>query len=149
MSEWAELSFQVPFDVARYSPNRRKRMCWQAQMRVADAAKEGATLAWLKAGGPRMTCPVSVDITIRRGRRLDPDALLACCKPLIDALFGGRVTPDDSDRWVSFGDVQQEIHPARRGLEVVEFRVRPRSPAPASVGGCAALLEEIEGEETP
>jgi hypothetical protein len=122
----APIEIRVAFDVGRCAPNACRRMVWQQRKRVADAAKEAAGVAWLQAGSPMLDEPVSVDITIRRGRRLDPDALLASCKSLLDSLFVMRITPDDSARWVRYGEVRQETGARFRGREEVLVRVRPQ-----------------------
>lgn len=117
----------VPFDVGRCSPNRR--LHWAARAREVRHARTAATLAWRAAGSPKLAGPVDVSILVRRGRRLDPDNLLASCKGALDGLFCGAITPDDSEAWIRYVGVRQETgqHWATRPEVVVT--VTPRAAA--------------------
>jgi hypothetical protein len=86
-----------------------------------------ATLAWRLAGCPTMTGPVDVSILVRRGRRLDPDNLLASCKSAIDGLFNGAITPVDTERWVRYVSWTQETGREWALRPEVVVRVTPRA----------------------
>lgn len=124
MAEGIEI--RIPWDAARTSPNRLNRLLWPARLRITHAAKEAAMIAWRLAGSPVLGVPVVVDWTIRRARLLDDDGAAASLKALRDSLFVGRITPDDSPRWVGTGAVRQETGKRYRGREEVVVRVRPR-----------------------
>ena len=107
----------VAHDPARTSPNQR--LHWAERHRRNDAARAAARAGWLQAGCPVATGLVRISFIVRRARKLDADNALAGCKPIIDALFGqrrrarqpalpGLVTPDDSPRWLTLGEVRQE-----------------------------------------
>lgn len=141
------LTIVVAWNAGRSAPNCLRRMCWQARKRVADEAKAAATIAWRQAGSPMGTEPVAVAVTIRRGRELDPDNAIAALRDIINALFVGRITPDDTSAWMELVVVRQETGKEWKAAPEVVFRVFPRETATARESGCAALLEEIE--ETP
>lgn len=90
-------------DPNRASPNLRKH--WTSRASVVKSFRMHAFCAWRAAGSPRFDAPVVCQITIRRARKIDPDNALACCKALIDGIFGGNLTPDDSAKWVEFPPV--------------------------------------------
>jgi hypothetical protein len=141
------LTITVAFDVGRLTPNRVNRMVWQQRRNVAMVAKVAAGKAWREAGCPVLNVPVRVDLTIRRARRLDPHACIGGYKWVEDGLFVGRITPDDSDHWITYGEIRQEIARCWKGREEVVVTVFPRPPAAAAEGGCAAAME-IEEEKT-
>lgn len=120
----------VSWDVQRTSPNQWNH--WAERTRRNRAAKDTARLAWLEAGSPMATGPVVVEITVRRGREIDPDNALGGCKPLIDSLFKKAITPDDSRRWVSFRPVEQEAGRQWKGREEVLFVIRERAAEAAA-----------------
>lgn len=122
----APITITIPFDAGRCAPNKLSRMLWQQRKRVADAAKEAATAAWLRAGGPRAYAPVIVDLTIRRGRSMDADNAISACKHTLDGLFNGQITPSDSLRWVRLGEVRQETGNRWRLAPEVVVTIRPR-----------------------
>jgi hypothetical protein len=109
----------VPFDPHRLSLNAR--LHWRARKRLNDAAKEAAVYGWMLAGQPKAEGPVRVSLIVRRGRRLDIDNAITGTKACRDALFKGRVTPDDSPRWVTLGECQQECGKVWRGREECVF----------------------------
>lgn len=121
-----EVTVVVPWDAAVLSPNRSRRRHWAVNAQLSRAAKEAAALAWRAAGSPRVRQQVEVEVVIcRSGRQLDPDNALAALKPVLDGLFGrGRITPDDSARWIRYLPVQQV---SRRGAPTVV--VTAREPA--------------------
>lgn len=101
----AEIRIEVPYDVQRCSPN--KSLHWAERNRRREAAWLLARKAWADAGSPVSAGPVRVSLLIQRARRLDEDNAIACCKPIIDALFKGAITPDDNPQWVRFGTLMQ------------------------------------------
>jgi hypothetical protein len=127
----------VRFDVGRLSPNRTRWMHPLALSRLVKQAKIAARLAWCESDSPMLDVPATVNVTIRRGRKLDGDACLYSCKALTDILFCRDrnkrklghdigVTPDDSERWVRWGEVRQESGKRWIGAEEVEFVIMPR-----------------------
>lgn len=94
----------VSYDPNLLSPNNRYH--WAEKALKIKRARMLAKAAWLHAGAPRFTVPVTCKITICRGRMIDADNALAACKALIDGIFGGNATPDDSAKWVSFAPVE-------------------------------------------
>lgn len=94
----------IHYDVNRLSPN--KRDFWATKAKKIKAARTLAAQAWRDAGALVFSVPVSCEITIYRGRTIDADNALACCKSLIDGIFGGNATPDDSSKWVAFAPVR-------------------------------------------
>lgn len=115
----------VPTDVGRCSPNLR--LCWQERSRRAKAARVSALLAWRMAGEPVAPGPVTVDLTIRRGRVMDQDNALSAFKPGLDSLFNGAITPNDSPRWVEYGRIRQETGRQWRDNPHVVVTVRERT----------------------
>ncbi|MFZ9311441.1 MAG: hypothetical protein ACO24O_08075, partial [Arenimonas sp.] len=67
--------------------------------------RRDAHYAWLAAGRPRATSRVVVDLIIHRLRVMDEDNTWAGCKALLDGIFGGQLTPDDSAQWVRLGRI--------------------------------------------
>ncbi len=141
-----ELTFVIPFDVSRLGANETRRMRPGHIRRVKNLAKDAATLIWRAASSPVWNVPVLVDLTIQRAHAMDPDSLIGACKDLIDALFVGRITPDDSERWVRYGQVAQEIAPEWRGREQVVIRVRPQEAGSELRGEGAGVAPD--GRET-
>ena len=118
----------VPFDIARCSPNLR--LHWAERNSRNHRAKIAARVAWINAGKPTAEGKVRVSFLVRRGRRLDPDNLLAACKPVVDMLFNakrthGGITPDDSSRHIEIGRIGQETGARFKGHETVELIVEP------------------------
>lgn len=120
------ITITVPIDPNRCSPNRYKRN-WRAKAAEAKAARTAARLTWLAAGSPTMDRPVEVTLLIRRGRKIDPDNALACCKHLLDGLFNDAVTPRDTESWVRYVEVRQETGQRWALRPEVVVIVRPRA----------------------
>ena len=114
-------------DNAPMSPNNTRRLHWTQLHRLQDAAKRRAHTAWVIAGKPSLVgpWPVRVDITIRRGRVMDRDGAFASLKAVIDGLFKGRVTPDDSCAFLDLRMPTQETGKRWIGREEVEFVIWP------------------------
>lgn len=108
-------------DPNRASPNLRKH--WVSRAAVVKSFRMHAFCAWRAAGSPRFDAPVVCQITIQRGRRIDPDNALASCKALIDGIFGGNLTPDDSAQWVEFLPVVIESGAKYKNCPSVTFKV--------------------------
>jgi hypothetical protein len=117
----------VPFDCNRLSPNHRNH--WATKAAHVKAARLSAGVAWLRAGSPRFDAPVVCQITIRRARKIDPDNALASCKALIDGIFGGNLTPDDSAQWVEFLPVVIESGAKYKNCPCVTFNVTRKAQA--------------------
>lgn len=111
----------IHYDVNRLSPN--KRDFWATKAKKTKAAKTLAAQAWRDAGSPAFSAPVSCEITIYRGRTIDADNALACCKALIDGIFGGNATPDDSSKWVAFAPVRVISRKQYKDHPHVVFRI--------------------------
>ena len=118
------IRFVILFDVARVSPNQRLNR-WERNRRN-QAGRLNAFNEWAHAGRPQVDCPVVVDVVIRRARALDHDNAVASLKPCLDGIFKDALTPDDSPRWLTLGEVRQETAKEWKGKEHVEFIVRPR-----------------------
>jgi hypothetical protein len=116
----------VYYDPAKLTLNQR--LHWRERHRRNVVAKECAVAAWTQAGCPAAVGPRIVHVTSRRARALDADNLVAALKPIIDALFKGRITPDDSPEWVQLGTVTQETAARYRGHEELELRIEERQP---------------------
>lgn len=117
-------SITVSCDINRLSPNGR--LHWREKASRVKAARTRAYFAWKAADSPRFTTPVTVAIHVQRGRVIDADNALACCKPLIDGIFGGNATPDDSAQWVEFLPITFETGDKFRRRETVTFTIQPR-----------------------
>lgn len=117
------IRIEVPWDPARTSRNTLDGRHWAKKLKAYQAAQQTARWAWIAAGSPRAPGAVRVSLTSHRPRKMDPDGLLAACKPLFDGLFKQAVTPDDSARWIELGEVKQVIY--TRGPKVV-FEIEPR-----------------------
>ncbi len=115
------LTIRIEYDIGPLSPNRTRRLHWGARAALAKDAKWAAYAAWVSAGSPRAAGPVRCAIVSYRSRALDDDNLIAACKPLLDGIFKGAMTPDDSPAYLELGSVRQER--CRRGDELVEFEV--------------------------
>lgn len=110
-------------DNAPMSANRARNLHWTALHRLQTAAKHRAHTAWVIAGKPALAgpWPVRVDVTIRRGRKMDRDNAVSSLKAVIDGLFKGKVTPDDSERFLDLRTPIQEVGARWKGREEVEF----------------------------
>ncbi len=112
----------VPVDPQQASPNKRGH--WAKLAKVKHHHKETAALCWMAAGRPRSRESVHVEVIIRRGRFIDQDNALACCKALIDGLFKDAITPDDSPTWVKSYTIRQEVGSQWKQHPEVEFIAR-------------------------
>lgn len=119
-------SISVAYDINRLSPNGR--LHWREKAGRVKSARSMARIAWIRAGKPTWSVPVVVAIHVQRGRVIDADNALACCKPLIDGIFGGNATPDDSAQWVEFQPVTFETGDKFRRKETVAFTIASRIP---------------------
>jgi hypothetical protein len=97
----------IPVDANEMNPNRRRRL--RDWISTKTRHRNAAYATWLVADRPRSASPVTVSVTIRRGRRLDEDNARASLKAVFDGLFKHAITPDDSPRWVKLGTLTQEI----------------------------------------
>lgn len=135
----------VQYDIGKLSPNKKARMVLMQLVRIKNSAKAAAALAWRRAGSPVAPGPVTVDLTICRARRLDPGALIDAFKYCADQLFVKAITPDDSDRWLSYGEVCQEIARCWKGCEQVIVTIRPRANAEPSAAPLSAPVDRKKG----
>lgn len=118
-------SITVLYDINRLSPNGR--LHWREKAKRVKVARSIAYHTWKNLfGAPTWSVPVTVAIHVQRGRIIDADNALACCKPLIDGIFGGNATPDDSAQWVEFLPVTFLTGLGFRGHEAVTFTIHPR-----------------------
>lgn len=125
----------VAFDVGRLTPNKMRGKHWGAIQILTRRAQMAARCVYLQAGSPTWEGPVTVALTVRRGRRLDPDGALGGSKQIIDSLFRRRdlgygLTWDDSAAWLEFAPVRQETGKQWKGKEEVEIVVTPREETP-------------------
>jgi len=100
------VTITVPMNI-RDIPGPNSRQHWGARHKANARARLCASWAWVEAGRPRFDGPVVVDIVIVcNGPQRDPDNSLATLKPVIDGIFSGNATPDDSHRWVRYGRIE-------------------------------------------
>ena len=97
----------IPVDANEMNPNKRRRL--RDWIRAKTEHKRAAEWAWAAASFPIATRPVTVSVTIRRGRTLDEDNARASLKAVFDGLFKNGITPDDSPKWVKLGTLTQEV----------------------------------------
>ena len=114
-------------DNAPMSANRTRKLHWSALHRLQNAAKLRAHTAWICARKPSLMgpWPVRVEVTIRRGRKMDRDNAVSSLKAVIDGLFKGKVTPDDSEAFLDMRTPVQETGAQWIGREEVEFTIWP------------------------
>lgn len=117
----------VPWDVARTCKNQRSRT-WHKGARMKAEAYRLALYCYRAAGSPQAEGPVRVSYVVRRGRVMDDDGVISGLAPIRDALFGRTkagegITPDDSTRWVTQGEIRQETGKRFVGKETVEVVV--------------------------
>ncbi len=110
----------VPVDAQQASPNQRHGH-WRQSAKIKREFKDAAYLCWIAAGRPKADGPVNVNIIIRRGRCIDKDNAIACCKSLIDGLFNKAVTPNDGQEWILNYTVNQETGRVWQYQPEVEF----------------------------
>lgn len=120
----------VPLDPAPLSPNRMNGRHWRSATILKAKARDAAQWAWYSAGRQRARVPVIVSVIVRRGRVLDDDNLKASLKCVIDALFKGAVTPDDSLKYFELGALKQETGKIWKGREEIVFIVNSRDQLP-------------------
>ena len=97
----------IPVDANEMNPNRRGKL--RDWIRAKTRHKATARYVWIAAGKPVSVSPVTVSVTIRRGRLLDEDNARASLKACFDGLFKNAITPDDSPKWVKLGALTQEV----------------------------------------
>lgn len=116
---------EIQYDVGRLTPN--KRDFWATKASNVKACRFLAEQAWKAAGSPRWTAPVVCQITIYRGRVLDPDSRLAACKAAIDGVFSkGRALPDDSGQWIEYPPVRMVTGDRFKARPSVLFEITPK-----------------------
>lgn len=111
----------VAWDPMRTSDNRTRRLHWAAKGQLNRTAKSLARAAWLQAGSPVSAGRVRASFIIRRGRAMDPLNAAGGLKSVVDGIFVGALTPDDSAEWLELGGVTVEVGRewAGRNAEVV------------------------------
>lgn len=117
----------VCFDPARASLN--KRLHWRSRKRINDVAHVAATLGYVKAGCPKFTGPIIVDVLVRRARVMDDDNVLTGLKAVRDSLVRNGLVPDDSSKWWRWGEVSFETGKSWKGYELVVLSIRRRDDA--------------------
>jgi hypothetical protein len=127
------IEITVPYDLGRLAPNLKLNR-WELQRRK-KVAQGAAWFAYLQAGCPEMEGKVRVTLRIRRGRRMDPDNVLAAAKIPLDVLFcrnrnGKGITPDDSDLYVEYAPVEQMPAAMWKGREEFRVTVEPLEERP-------------------
>ena len=129
----APFTLTVPFDVARLSINARRRLHWRDEAKLVRSARTAALLAWRMADGPVSRWPVTVEITVRRGRKIDPGCVIEGAKAIIDGLCWTRnphhqgIIPDDNEEWIAYGAIRQETGAAWKQRPEIVLLVTPRS----------------------
>lgn len=116
----SEIRIVVPVDVGNANPNRLRTV--RKKIHVRKTHKEAAQWAWVAAGRPVFTAfPITVNVTIRRGREMDQDNAVASLKGVMDGLFKNAITPDDAQKYVLLGTIRQEISKEWKRKPEVEF----------------------------
>lgn len=121
----------VPFDAGRLTANQTRGMHWGAVARLTAVAHLAARAAYLAAGSPTWDGPVTIALTVRRARKLDPGAVIEGAKSVVDQLFRRRdlgygLAWDDSDQFVAYAPVRQEIAACWKGREEIIVEVTAR-----------------------
>lgn len=103
----------VPFDIVQVSPN--KRLHWARRAELTKLAHRACAAAWIAYQRP-VAPPggVNVRFTLLRSRAMDEDNAVACLKAIIDGLFHGLITVDDSPKYVHIIVVDQRPHKSHR-----------------------------------
>lgn len=116
----------VPWDVARTADNRTRRGGhWAQRAKVVKTAREIARNCWQLAGSPTSDVPVRVSVLCRRGRTMDTCNIVGGLKPVLDGVFVKALTPDDTPKWLTLGQVAQETGKQWKGAEEVVLTVEP------------------------
>ena len=136
-SESGLVRIEINYDVNQLSPNKRDH--WAKKARNVESCKFLATQAWRVAGSPRWDVPVVCQITIYRGRTIDPDNALASCKAAIDGVFGGNATADDAAQYVEF--------PPVRIVSAKQYKDRPLVSFEISEKGAEFTVGKAETKE--
>lgn len=119
----------IPVDVNDANPNRLRTL--RQKMRVTKYHRETARTAWIAAGKPKSTVPVIIDIIIRRGRTMDQGNIWAGLKHVIDGIFKKALTPDDSEKWLRLGRIEQQTGGKWRYAPEIEIVVAIAEPQKA------------------
>lgn len=112
---------KIPVDVNDANPNRLHRV--RDRMRVTKFHRETAYRVWLEAGRPKSGKPVTIDVIVRRGRVMDQGNIWAGLKHVIDGIFKKALTPDDSEKWLRLGRIEQQTGGKWRYMPEVEIVV--------------------------
>lgn len=125
----------VAFDVGRLTANQTRGAHWGTVARLTSKAHLAALAAYLEAGRPEWEGPVTIALTVRRARRLDPGAVVEGVKAVVDQLFrrrdlGHGITWDDGEKFVEYAPVRQEIAARWKGREEIFIVVTPRGETP-------------------
>lgn len=92
------------------TPNNR--LHWRELHRRKQLWKTKARLAWLASGHPPFLGRVRLEITLRRGRTVDPDNAIAAVAAILNGLKSepGRdgLFVDDRPAWLELLSVRQE-----------------------------------------
>lgn len=112
----------IPLDINEMNPNRRGKL--REWIRTKKRHKDTARLAWIAAGKPMSESLVAVSVIVRRGRLLDEDNARAGLKAIFDGLFKRGITPDDSPKWVTLGELTQQVGGEWRYAPEVEIIVK-------------------------
>lgn len=105
------------------SPNRRRKV--RTYIQHSTAHKQLAQVAWRKAKRPVAPgpFPITVNVIVRRGNRMDEFNAWAGMKHVIDGLFVKAITPDDSAKYVRQGSITIEVGPQWKKFPHVEVIV--------------------------
>ena len=112
----------VPVDINDANPNRLRNL--RQRMRVTKLHRDTARLSWLRAGKPVATGRVEIDLIVRRGRRLDQSNVWSAMKHILDGIFNRALTPNDSEKWLRLGGIEQQIERRYTYMPEVEIVVK-------------------------
>jgi hypothetical protein len=107
----------VIYDIPK-SVNKRRGEHWGAAKRYKDYWVKMVRTAIDNSHKPCKT-RMRVSISMMRKRKLDPDNLVASCKPLIDSLVYWKLIKDDSEKWIEL-DCRQVVGKEKITIVVIE-----------------------------
>lgn len=134
MPEMQRLSFTLPLPPPECSPNYHGH--WRGRHKATKAYRELARLSWLGLVKGWTPCKVRISAVFycgptveRRYRPLDISNAEGSLKAVIDGFVDGGMTPTDSYKWVTWGDVEikriKREHEGKAHVEVTVERLDP------------------------
>jgi hypothetical protein len=113
----------VPIDPLYTSENRIGGASRAMRRIRIQQVKDACGWAWIAAGSPKAGGPVILHLVVRRLAKMDQNNIWGGLKWAIDALFKGRVTPDDNEKHLVCGHIEQQVGEQYRHKPEVVFIV--------------------------